>query len=572
MPRTDPRLADIPDSINDAVAARAIRHALFLEGLKTREVNQILNLLSEDVIPDLLDQIESRLRRIGERGFDLGPVTTRRLQDLTSSLDTVVREGNAQIRSRLTDDLHEIAQAEAEFQAGVLSTIADIEVDLPSVSLLRSVVTARPFQGSLLSKHFQTLTAAQQGTLQREIRIGIGEGQSIPQIMRRIRGTRAARFTDGVLNVGARQAEAIVRTAVNHTSTHAREAVFEANSDQLRGVQWVSTLDSRLCAECMALDGQIFPVGTGRRPPAHHNCRCTTTPVLKGEKAARTQTAEQWLRGQPRSVQEMVLDGKAKAEFFSTGKLNGQQFVNRASGKPLSLAQIKINEADVLGIKLVDPTAGATVFRQLSTSNMKDEFNSLSNNMKVNITKLESDAALAYNEGQDLFVDVNKTLRAGNIPADRLSEVPGSDKVFSAAELDSAISKSKLPEDLVLYRGFKYDPKTFGGLDSMVGTEIVDSGFISTTASERTAQSFARGDLRKDQRRAILQIETPKGTEALNFHSIEESVITSLEQEILLGRGSKFRVKDFIDNGASVIQSNGTEVSIDRIILEIVDG
>ena len=68
-----------------------------------------------------------------------------------------------------------------------------------------------------------------------------------------------------------------MRTSVNHVAMSAREALYAANSEIIKGVQWVSVLDSRVTLICATFDGEVFEIGTGQRPPAHYSCRSVTT-------------------------------------------------------------------------------------------------------------------------------------------------------------------------------------------------------------------------------------------------------------------------------------------------------
>ena len=85
MARNDPRLEDAAPGVPEQVRDRSIRHALLLERLKTQEANKVRAQL-ERAFDDVLGQIESRLRKIEDRGFDTGPAVTRRLQELASGI------------------------------------------------------------------------------------------------------------------------------------------------------------------------------------------------------------------------------------------------------------------------------------------------------------------------------------------------------------------------------------------------------------------------------------------------------------------------------------------------------
>src|SRR3546814_8134406 len=92
-------------------------------------------------------------------------------------------------------------------------------------------------------------------------------------MVRTLRGTKAAGYADGLLEISRRDAAAVVRTAVNHTGNYAREALYAENADIVSKVQWHSTLDGRTCPQCAGLDGKTFELGKGPRPPAHYGCR-----------------------------------------------------------------------------------------------------------------------------------------------------------------------------------------------------------------------------------------------------------------------------------------------------------
>ncbi len=346
MPRRDPRLALIPQTVNEAVADRAIRHSLFLEGFKTRQVNDILALLDQDVVPDLLDQLDKRLNRIATRGFDSGPESTRRLRELASALDQFGTNTRKLLEKNLNPVLLELSADEAQFQAGVVNATAELEFLLPSADLLDKVVTDRPFDGRVLKDHYAKLEADQQFALARAVQLGLVQGESNEQIVRRVVGTRAAGFRDGVFFKTRHQVRAFVRTAVNHTATQAREAVYERNRELLakNGVMWVSTLDDRTCPICGVLDGQTFKPGEGQRPPAHFQCRCTTTPVLAGEPAPERIQYEDWLRRQSPETQNRAL-GITRAQLFRNGNLQIRHFVSE-NGNVLTLAQIRALDAD----------------------------------------------------------------------------------------------------------------------------------------------------------------------------------------------------------------------------------
>jgi SPP1 gp7 family putative phage head morphogenesis protein len=154
-----------------------------------------------------------------------------------------------------------------------------------------------------------------------------------------IRGTRA---NPGIMDISRRGAEAMVRTAVTHTSNVAREQTYKKNK-AITAVQWLSVLDGRTSHICRGRDGTFYPVDKGPRPPAHVACRSTVLGVTKGNarRLEDRETYDQWLRRQSNETQADIL-GDKKAELFRAGETL-DKFVDR-SGKEYTLEQLK--EAD----------------------------------------------------------------------------------------------------------------------------------------------------------------------------------------------------------------------------------
>jgi len=121
-----------------------------------------------------------------------------------------------------------------------------------------------------------------------------------------------------------------------------------------------------LVHNCYTLDGQVFPIGEGPRPPGHLSCRSTTAPSVKslyelgltkaeykatdpGMRAAFGSTGpasvpinitgEQFLRRQSKEFQAEVL-GKGRAELFRRGKVSFSKFVDHR-GRPMSLRELE---------------------------------------------------------------------------------------------------------------------------------------------------------------------------------------------------------------------------------------
>jgi len=386
-PPTDP-------TANELYRDAALRHQIgvrqYTSGL-TRRVARLL----EEADRDLTAKLRDRLARLGPETDFTGERWRSLLDDIRGARSVALQR----YRELTRGELAELGVVEGRWEATALGDSVPIQVTFATVAAdqLRAIIHDKPFRGRLLRDWFATLERGDRERLTAALQLGMAEGESIDQLVRRVVGTRAAEYADGILAITRRDANAIVRTAVNHVSNTARGYVWAANSDIITARIWVSTLDGRTSAICRARDGKGTPEGDNplppeiepldppaARPPAHINCRSlmvayidgvgllgdrptvTDTRTRRGREidfraeAKRTGKSiqevrrdwatkhvgrvpsatsyEQFLRRQSAEFQDEVL-GRTKGKLFRDGGLKVDQFVDRA-GNELTLKQL----------------------------------------------------------------------------------------------------------------------------------------------------------------------------------------------------------------------------------------
>lgn len=346
-------------TVNDDLLDLAVRHQVYLTRYSTATVRKIIALLNR-VDGDLAAQIQ----RFDPAAVD-GAWSQKRLEKLLVAVRVVNRDAYNQVGKELTAELKALAAYEGAYQARSITSALPVIMDIvtPSAEQLYAAVSARPFQGRVLKEWGKDLEAAAFAKVRDAIRQGYVEGQITEQIVRRIRGTRAGQFRDGILEINRRSAESVVRTAINHTATTARQETYKANADVVGSWRFVATLDGRTTVGCAALDGQTFPIGEGPQPPRHYGCRSSSAPVTKSWRAlgfdiddlpAGTRASmngqvaadlnyEQWLKKQPAELQDDVL-GKTRAALFRKGDLPLDRFVD--DGRTLTLDELRRKETE----------------------------------------------------------------------------------------------------------------------------------------------------------------------------------------------------------------------------------
>jgi len=189
-----------------------------------------------------------------------------------------------------------------------------------------------------------------------------------------IRGTRAKGYSDGIIEISRRDAQAVVRTAIAHTSAFAQQQVYDSNEDLIKGYTWSATLDLRTSSPCRARDGKEWskdfkPIGHaypwGAGPGMFHwSCRSRRVPVLKswreltGVDIADWTPAERasmdgqvpssldygaWLKDQSAARQDDVL-GPTRGRLLREGGLTLDDMYG-ARGKPLTLDELRERDA-----------------------------------------------------------------------------------------------------------------------------------------------------------------------------------------------------------------------------------
>lgn len=365
-----------PSTMNEQLLERSIRHQVYIQRYGTRLGNEMIKLLDE-AVPDIARILAERLAKTTKRGYDLGPATTRRLQRLYVALNEVIDLARSSTYAALTADLVALARSEGLFETGMIAVEAkpiNIEFLLPNPTTLASVVTSRPFEGKHLREWFDELTRRQKKGVQQAVRLGITEGEGIEQIVRRIIGTQANGFADGILHRSRQELRMVTRTATNHVSTQARQSVHEANRSVVKGEKIVATLDGRTSPICRRQDGKFYPIGEGPRPPFHPNCRTTIVPVLKswrelgidlkeapkGTRAAfggevpADVTYAQWWKGQSRAFKRDDI-GPKRLKLIETGKIKDVNSFSNQQGRLLTLEELETVERDAFeaaGVKV----------------------------------------------------------------------------------------------------------------------------------------------------------------------------------------------------------------------------
>lgn len=334
-----------------------IRHQVDLQRYSNGVVRRIIAVLNR-ADGELFASLTAAMERLDADSF-----TVERLEALLASVRSLNADAYQAAHGELQGAMRGLAEVEVDWNVALYRNLAPIEVTFSSITAEQAYTAAlaRPFQGRLLREWASSIEAGRMTRIRDAARMGYVQNETVAQVVRRIRGTRARGYGDGLIEIDRRHAEAVARTALSHLSGVTRDRFIEANEDIVGEVLWVSTLDGRTSHQCRIRDGKRYteehkPVGHtlpwGAGPGRlHWNCRSTSLPLLEGQKklfGARASkdgpvdanlTFGDWLKRQPADVQDDVL-GVTKGKLFRDGGLKIEAFANER-GRELTIDELR---------------------------------------------------------------------------------------------------------------------------------------------------------------------------------------------------------------------------------------
>lgn len=289
---------------NDLYQRLLFRHATDTEGYEAELVASLAALLA-DTEADLVSRIRVILDRMPP-GETMTPRSLRRLDGMLGRIRDIRTRAWVEYNSTLRQELLQFMRDEVSFGQEAFARSIPIEgvsLAAPTAAALRAAVVERPFRLNdstvrTLAQYMASIREQDRVRIEQAIRLGYLESQNLDQIIQRIRGTRAAGFRDGILALSARNAETIVRTAVNHYANSARATLWSENTELFLGLVWTAVLDRRTTLICQSRDGHVAPIGDqpiprsvrlprldppNAVPPAHANCRSILVAIISPE-------------------------------------------------------------------------------------------------------------------------------------------------------------------------------------------------------------------------------------------------------------------------------------------------
>jgi hypothetical protein len=288
-----------------------------------------------------------------------------------------------QIRETISTNYNHLKKDSREFLTDFVSMETMEQVDLMNSAIrmpmfnvvmtqnaIETIVDKSLIRGAIMSNWWDRQQENAQNRIITQIQLGFAEGEGIGDLRRRIIGKATGKWRQvivngqkrriyervgGIVDVSKREADALVRTAVQTLSGQVRTKIYEQNDDIVDQVESVATLDARTTPLCASYDNLRWtqkshsPVGHRKMylaTPRHWNCRSTHIPVMRElerlEKQAREagidipqsmrasidgpqpamRSMDDWLKSKPPEFQRQIIGSKRKTELFNEGKIS----------------------------------------------------------------------------------------------------------------------------------------------------------------------------------------------------------------------------------------------------------
>ena len=401
-------------------------------------------------------------------------------------------------------------------------------------------------------------------TLHTEMTQGFIRGDSLEDITKRITAK---------INVSKSNVKRLVRT---ESAAYRSKAQLKAFQDlEVEKYQVLATLDARTSDICQDMDGKVFDfkdyeIGT-TAPPFHVNCRSVTIPYFddeeEGERAARDPET-----GKTIYVSDKMTYKEWKQKFLVE---KGQDILDGVVGSVVA-------EPTIVKVLKNEFSRSDNREKDISKNNKVEKIKTLdelSNNWYERLTDEEKQEIFRYSTGDN--IDASSYTR-GLYKTEYQEEINYYEKLIK--NMDNAIDKFELDRDIKVYRSVQGNFYRQFGLDEddvyildkfrignneslenykkLFGKEFIDKGYVSTSLNMN--EPFR---LNGDDTHTLFEINVKKGTSGAYLG--KNSAIAS-QEEFLLKRNTKFKIKDLELKNISYIDDYGQEI-IQRVLVVKVD-
>ncbi|MFH1623578.1 MAG: phage minor head protein [Pseudomonadota bacterium] len=291
----------------------------------------------------------------------------QRLQNMVDEINVVLDAATSSSVANLIGQLNEFAAVQAGLAEGPLADVLG-RVGIVLNRLLAEQIFAlveQPMLGELFGDRMLWHNAEAVRAIRGRLAQAVITGEDMATARRELIGL--GRQMGGKLGrILVDRSAMIARTEIQRVSNSVSKAVYDANQDVLKGIQYTSTLDRRTCLVCGSDDGRIFlydsNIADAPILPKHPFCRCCYSPCTRswkelginreefpketidnmGGQIPSTVTYHDWLKAQELESPGFVegIMGKSRYSLWKDGKIQFSEMVK--DNRLLTVEKLKV--------------------------------------------------------------------------------------------------------------------------------------------------------------------------------------------------------------------------------------
>jgi hypothetical protein len=343
------------------------------------------------------DELRKQMQQLD---IDAGPNYQRtRVESLIRSANRATSISYERSSRILDKEMRKVSVFKHKETIGIFNKVFKVDLLRPTINFsdLKATASNAKFLGGPAKSWWEGQARSTKTAFAREVRQGFLQGETNSQVIARVTGkpngrririplangkTRVIKDrVGGILQTSRNHAHAITTTALQKASNDSIAQTYKENSDVLRGVEALTTLDGRTTDICMSRTGGSWSLDTGDPlpesevsigfpgfPPWHWRCRTILSPITKswddlieeasgsrrkilntvpnshrtnfdGMIANDVRTFDDWLRLRGDTFARGKL-GSGRFDLWKSGKINTRQLVSN-SGRSLTIDELE---------------------------------------------------------------------------------------------------------------------------------------------------------------------------------------------------------------------------------------
>lgn len=269
------------------LAMTIARHQMLIQQLASRwgaMISEKLDAVEKQLIDEITKALQNTTRQSTPRQM------IKELLRLEKQIKAIRKTALDAAKAEIREESVKLAENEGKWAKRITKELTPPPAEeepkskQPLSDLPEKTINALPDQtiveGKTFEQWFENLEDGDIARIRDTVQRGVSEGWTINDVIKKIRGTRANNYEDGILHTSRIAASRMARTLCSGVANQAKHEFYQQNGDIVVGEEWLSTLDGRTCLQCGSLDRQRW----GREdrhpiPPLHHNCRCVLLPI-----------------------------------------------------------------------------------------------------------------------------------------------------------------------------------------------------------------------------------------------------------------------------------------------------